>query len=296
MHLLSRLFWLPESSARMQLVYKGSVNRWECDENDHMNVRFYSRKLSETLFGGVRELGISSGLGFDDVIGSLTSQHIRYLKEARVATPLEGYAAVIEDNQLLTEIRESSSGEVLCASVNTLRGFEMKASHELPPYAGPRGLTDTDLRFSGIHLQGAKDLGFRTIGKGVIHQDECMKNGRLQLFHYMGRFSDSMPNLWGVLYPEATSETQGGAVVEYRMDYGSPLRVGDRYELVSGFRGAGAKTIHFVHLLFNSDSQQCCVSGESIGMRMDLVHRKAIEIAPSLRKTLEQLAIRSKTN
>ena len=24
----------------MQLTYRGSVNRWECDENDHLNVRF----------------------------------------------------------------------------------------------------------------------------------------------------------------------------------------------------------------------------------------------------------------
>ncbi len=279
----------------MQLVYKGSVNRWECDENDHMNVRFYSRKLSETLFGGIRELGLSASSGFDDVIGSLASQHIRYLKEARVATPLEGYAAVIEPNRLLTEIRESSSGDVLCAAVNTLKGFEMKANHELPQYAAPRGLTDPDLQFSRSSIQRAKDLGFQTIGKGVIHQDECMKNGRLQLYHYMGRFSDSMPNLWGVLYAQATTETEGGAVVEYRMDYAHPLRAGDRYELVSGFRGAGAKTIHFAHLLFNSDTQQCCVASESIGMRMDLVHRKALEISSSLRKTLEQLAIGSKT-
>ena len=279
----------------MHLVYKGSVNRWECDENDHMNVRFYSRKLSEILFCGARVLGGSTGLGFDEVIGCLSSQHIRYLKEARVATPLEGYVAAISSNQILTEIRNSSSDEVLCAAVNTLKEFDMKPSQELPEYAGPRGLADGDLRFIGNNIQQAKAMGFRTIGKGVIHQDECMKNGQLQLHHYMGRFSDSMPNLWGELYPEATSETEGGAVVEYRMDYLRPLKVGDRYELVSGFLGAGAKTIHFAHLLFNCDSQRCCVASESIGMRMDLVHRKAIEISPSLGKTLERLAIGSKT-
>ena len=172
----------------------------------------------------------------------------------------------------------------------------MKPSQGLPDYAGPRGLTDGDLRFIGNNIQQAKEIGFRTIGKGVIHQDECMKNGQLQLHHYMGRFSDSMPNLWGELYAEATSETEGGAVVEYRMDYLFPLKTGDRYELVSGFLGAGAKTIHFAHLLFNGDSQQCCVASESIGMRMDLVHRKAKEISPSLGKTLERLAIKSQTN
>ena len=74
----------------MLLSYQGSVNRWECDENDHMNVRFYVRKLSETLFNGLLELGLSNSGGFDDVVGGLSSQHFRFLKEARLALPLAG--------------------------------------------------------------------------------------------------------------------------------------------------------------------------------------------------------------
>ena len=31
------------------LTYRGSVNRWECDENDHMNVRYCVEKLYETF-------------------------------------------------------------------------------------------------------------------------------------------------------------------------------------------------------------------------------------------------------
>ena len=276
----------------MQLVYKGSVNRWECDENDHMNVRFYSRKLSEILFAGIKEQGLSVDYSFDEIVGMLRSQHIRYLNEARFAAPLEGYAAVVASDQLLTEIRDSSSGQVLCAAVNTLDVLKMKVNHALPEYAAPRGLPDEVSLFSGTPRQEAKELGFRTIGKGVIHQDECMGNGRLQLYQYMGRFSDSMPNLWGVLYPEGSTETEGGAVVEYRMNYACPLRVGERFELLSGFRDAGGKTIRFSHLLFNSDTEQCCVSSESIGLRMDLLQRKAITLSPGLLSALEEIQIK----
>ena len=35
------------------LTYRGSVNRWECDENDHMNVRYCVEKLYETFFAGL---------------------------------------------------------------------------------------------------------------------------------------------------------------------------------------------------------------------------------------------------
>ena len=152
------------------------------------------------------------------------------------------------------------------------------------------------MRFAGISITEAKKIGFRTIGKGVVHQDECMGNGHLQIHNYMGRFSDSMPNLWGVLYSEATTETEGGAVLEYRMDYARPLKSGDRYELVSGFREAGSKTIRFAHLLFDVDSQQCCVASESIGVRMDLVKRKAKAISATMKARLEKIQIHPRSD
>ena len=30
-------------------VYRGSTNQWECDEMNHMNVRFYSARFMEGL-------------------------------------------------------------------------------------------------------------------------------------------------------------------------------------------------------------------------------------------------------
>ena len=182
---------------------------------------------------------------------------------------------MITSNSVLTEIRNSSTGEVLCTALNKLADVDLTIDLPLPEHAAPRGLRDPELYFAGISMAEAKEIGFRSIGRGVIHQDECMSNGHLQIYNYMGRFSDSMPNLWGVLYPEATIETEGGAVLEYRMDYARPLKAGDCYELVSGFRESGSKTIRFARLLFDVNSQQCCVSSESIGVRMDLVERKA---------------------
>ena len=280
----------------MQSVYKGSVNRWECDENDHMNVRFYSRKLAEALYAAVSGLGLAKMLTFEEVIQRLSSQHIKYLREARVADPLEGYSGVVANNSVMTEIRNSSTGEVLCTALNKLIDMDLTIDLALPEHAAPRGLRDPELRFAGISMAEAKDIGFRSIGRGVIHQDECMSDGCLQIHNYMGRFSDSMPNLWGVLYPEATTETEGGAVLEYRMDYTRPLKAGDCYELVSGFREAGSKTIRFAHLLFDVNSQQCCVSSESIGVRMDLVERKAKTISTSMKANLEKMLIHPRSS
>lgn len=278
----------------MLLSYQGSVNRWECDENDHMNVRFYVRKLSETLFNGLLELGLPNSGGFDDVVDGLSSQHFRFLKEARLALPLAGYTAIVGVNQVLTELRDAASDEVLCAVVNTIHTSSLTASCELPKYAGPRGLKNQILEYEGSNLEEAKACGFRTVGKGAIHRDECTESGSLQLSNYMGRFSDSMPNLWGLLYPEATTETEGGAVVEYRLDYKVPLKSGDRYELVSGICDAGNKTFRFAHLLFDVETRCCCVASESVGVRLDLVARKAKEVSPTLAAKLDQYQLKSR--
>jgi hypothetical protein len=44
------------------------------------------------------------------------------------------------------------------------------------------------------------------------------------------------------------------------------------------------------------DSQQCCVSGESIGVRMDLVKRKAKAISAQLKASLEKIQIHPRSD
>lgn len=38
----------------MNLYFRGSVNRWECDENDHLNVRFFVEKHWQSLCAAAR--------------------------------------------------------------------------------------------------------------------------------------------------------------------------------------------------------------------------------------------------
>ena len=61
--------------------YLGSVNRWECDENDHLNVRFYAQKINQSVATFLHET-----LGPNTL--TITRQHLRFVQEARIATPL----------------------------------------------------------------------------------------------------------------------------------------------------------------------------------------------------------------
>ena len=79
----------------MLLSYRGSVNRWECDENDHLNVRFCEQKLWQTLAGGLLQSGLVQENQIDDLPLRLTGQHLRFQQESRIATPISGYFSVI---------------------------------------------------------------------------------------------------------------------------------------------------------------------------------------------------------
>ena len=78
---------------------------------------------------------------------------------------------------------------------------------------GQRGI-QRNLNLPGLSLDEALGLGFRVIGAGVIDSNECSTQGLLMPHHCMGRISDSMPHLWGAVFPESeASEEEGGAVV-----------------------------------------------------------------------------------
>jgi len=75
----------------MQLTYRGSVNRWECDENDHLNVRFCEHKLYQTLVSGLLANGCIDSEDVPSLPARIARQHIRFQAESRIAAPLGGY-------------------------------------------------------------------------------------------------------------------------------------------------------------------------------------------------------------
>ena len=99
-----------------------------------------------------------------------------------------------------------------------------------------------------------------------------------------------MPNLWALINKDITrgDGESGGAVLEYRMNHFSNLKVGDRFEIVSGIQSLGEKTQYMVHLMFNLDSDKMVVGSHAVGINMDLRARKAVAIPAERRVFIEQ--------
>ncbi|MCB1646223.1 MAG: hypothetical protein KDI36_12255 [Pseudomonadales bacterium] len=280
---------------------KNSVNHWETDENDHLNVRFYVRRMMQTLRLGLRDLGLTAALDEQALLRGLQTQHMRFVREARIAAPVSGWMGVLsasgEPLQILTELRHTGTGEVMAAFVHD---FSTQVNHQLqtdplPAHAGSRGIAAAPVPYARLSLEEALDKGFHRIGRALADPAECDTEGYLEPEHFMGNFSNSMPNLWAHFSPAGDAVergvTEGGAVLEYRMNYLAPLRAGEGFEIVSGVSELADKTQRFVHLLFNLNTGECCVASEAMAITMDLVARKAISIPAARRQVMEKLLL-----
>jgi len=298
-HFISLKYKTSTTMSPLAPVYFGSVNRWECDENDHLNVRFYAQKMQQTLTCGLLDLGLATPLTLDTTLQSIAAQHMRYLAEARIATPLTGLIGLLGTTEnsftVLTELHNTETGLVQASFTQTFntRLERHPASHvPLPDHAGSRGIAYRDSPFAHLSLAEALEQGFITIGRGMIQADECSADGRLLPHLYMGRVSDSMPNLWArFASPEEPglrgAGDEGGAVLEYRMTYSGSLNLGERFEVVSGVLALADKTQHFVHQLYSVETGRCVVAAEALAIAMDLKARKAMSISPSRRAAMQ---------
>jgi acyl-CoA thioester hydrolase len=150
-----------------------------------------------------------------------------------------------------------------------------------------------------LRLSEVEDYGFQAIGMGLIQAAECEPGGAMQIQHYMGRISDSMPHLWGALYAggdgaqfQLDGGDEGGAVLEYRLRYHQALRCYDRFAVMSGIAAVGAKVQRFAHLLCNADSGEVCVSAQAAAVRMDLHARRVLQLSAERQARLGERLIK----
>ena len=282
----------------MELSYRGSVNSWECDENNHLNVRFCEQKLWQTLSTGLIGSGLLRANEVDSLLSRTTRQHSRFQNESRLAAPLSGYFGVVQHDEfnVVAELRNDATGEVACSALYQVADLSLANASVLEPaqsltHALPRGIAQ-DLPFAQLTMPQALAQGFRPIGQGIIQAEECAGSGLLMLHNYMGRISASMPHLWsGFEDGSAPDPDEGGAVLEFRKRFYNPLAVSDRYVVVSGMIDVAPKVQQFGHLMFNVETQQCSLSAHAVAVRMDLVARKAKTLSLGDQTRLSALCI-----
>jgi len=302
---VSQQFETPGALPDMTPCHWGSVNQWECDENDHLNVRHFAGKINEAV-----QILLSRQFGIDaeTVPGRIRAQHIRFLNEARAATPLRVDCAVVQQDEarlsVVSLMHDNVSGKPLAGFVSDIdiSGLGPAAAADtmadIPEPARPRGIDPAAVPAVPQTWDEARAAGYRIVGRGVIARAECDDDGQMLPHAYVGRISDGMPNLWGYLNPPhsqsaRTSGELGGAALEQRLDIVAPLRRGAVYSQFSGVRALGNKTQHMAHLIFDESRQRVAATMEAVGVAMDLETRRAVPIPAERRRHLEGLLLRA---
>src|SRR5262249_15447484 len=124
------------------------------------------------------------------------------------------------------------------------RSAAKRLTIKLPAHAAPRSLDPSAAPANDISRARALELGATRIGPGMVNRDQCDVFGRLRGEHFIGRVSDSVPNLmagWRRDAGAANNVEAAGAVVEVRLVYRRFPQAGDLIEIFTGVTDVGDK-------------------------------------------------------
>lgn len=293
-------------------IWRGGVNAWECDEMGHWNTRFYVARSVEGLAWLAAELGLPGVLRLAAATTlTIREQHIRFHREARAGAALVMTAGVTEIGEteaaVLQVLRDGATGAVAATfrtrvahvsadalaplpwPENVRRRAEAFAV-EVPPEAMPRSVggestTDSD------HLQ--------VIARGLVGPALCDPFGRMRAETFIGCVAEGSRHLMDPLRTivvdahDPRPARVGGAVLEFRiLHFGWP-RLGDRFEVRSGFLGTAGNAFRLAHRLLDPDSGRLWGAMESIGVTLDLEARKIVPIGREAHLRLQAAVVQA---
>jgi acyl-CoA thioester hydrolase len=299
----------------MPEVWRGGVNAWECDENGHLNTRFYVQRAAE----GVMALFALSGLPglFRPGAAStavIREMHIRFHREALLSAPLrmtggfEGVSHAAAEVVLILDDPETA--EVKATFRARLEHLGTAGSNQprlwpagfspglvpVPPEALPRA-TGTGPAVSVASAEAAQRMGLQRIAMGVVGPDRVDSFGCLVAQGFVGAVSDGIRTLSAPLreivarHASPKPRRIGGAVVEFRVLHMKWPREGDLYEVRSGLAGVEGHVKSLVHWMLDPISGRVYGSMQSIAVDFDLDRRALIRLTPDARAELQTLCV-----
>ena len=289
-------------------TFTTAVNTWQCDENDHLNVQFYTEFGHEASAHLLAHLGLgpraqrAAGLRL-----RAADDHIRYLREFREVDPVQVISAPVEvgEHHLLVyhEISNPSDGTIAATMrrriecgrpwPDAVRARAETSRVELPEQARPRSVGKFAL--SEMSLADAERIGLIDAGRSVVTPAECDEHGELLPHHQFGRYSDAAPFLWNHLgFDRAAMQErqEGSVVVEMLNHYRRPLQAGDLLVVKSGLAAFTDKVLTFTHFLFEAETGTLAACAEAVGMKFDQRIRKIMTFTNEDRARLGERQIR----
>jgi acyl-CoA thioester hydrolase len=277
----------------------GPVNAWECDVMRHMNVQFYTGRLTEA------EAFFSASLGRGQPLLRPVEHRFRYLGEMRagdVAVAEAGKLAADADRMTLrVELRDGAGRGA--ASMESDLCFRSAEGEAVPIPAAMRAALDRlpavaparPVWSAGDWFPDPDTLARMTVlGRQEVLPWELDHTGVMPPRFLFARMASSVPFLlsaMGLDRPYMTRNGFGRAAVGYRLRYLRWPREGDCLELRSGVGEVTAKSWRFRHGFVDiADGALVCVV-EAVIVLFSMTERRSVALPDDIRTRAENISI-----
>ncbi|GAA0777778.1 thioesterase [Roseibium denhamense] len=278
------------------------VNRWECDENDHLNVQFYFSRFEEAD----RQFRQVSGLN-ETLVGTRRVRHVRYHKELRTGDLVSVQSSIAFDGPhmftVLHEMRNKVSG-VLAAtaldgyepSLNSAKVLRQRFNDFQCPMiseANPRGIPAAPAH-GKVSRDGLLAKGAEVCFLGTVLPRNIGPDGKADDQFALASCTDGVPHVWQrtpMTHSYLTENGLGRVAVEMKLTWATPLKTGDMIQVVSGFSGVQEKTFSMRHHIFESRTNRLAAVLDVVALTMDLSSRRAVSLPDDAPKAIAAMLI-----
>jgi acyl-CoA thioesterase FadM len=284
------------SAVGWQETYRGTVYRWEVDNNDHLTVAYYFAHLGDATLAVLEGLGLGSAYRERTGCRWVTVDvHARYMHELRVNDIMHitsGVLGVDGDGLRIGHKLFNSETGALCTT------FEQRLLHTGAGWAAVA--LDADARHAAAEREVAWDgparerrpqpralEGFEESARDTIKPWEIDTLGGPALSAYIHRFSAANAHAlaaFGFTPGYMRTENRGFSTFEFQCAFTGELKAGDPVVVRSALLHVGNSSMRMLHVMVNERTGGRVASLEQSGVHLDLHARRPAPLPDALRE------------
>ncbi|MFC3674539.1 thioesterase family protein [Ferrovibrio xuzhouensis] len=257
-------------------TYRGSVAAWECDQYGHMNVQFYTARISDAAASAMLAAGFGREAFEDKKLGvAAVHAEVDYLAELHAGDliRMESGVKLAEGRKLKFHHRlfNAETG-ALCMTADVLGlcfDLQNRKSVALPDdiRAGFSALLVTGEEERMPAAQPAAQDGFLATGRSPVQPWECDRMGHLNVQFYLARFAEGEKQLLAALgYGPSRRRADAVAIrpLHHRIQFRRENHEGAILTLRSGVRSVAADRLAIRHELYEAESGSLSAIAEAV--------------------------------
>ncbi|WP_257099058.1 thioesterase [Pseudovibrio flavus] len=246
--------------------------------------------------------------GFSEsIVGARRVRHVRFHAELRVAALIKVRSYVAFDGPhmlcVVHEMTEGSTGEVAATAIDgytpnpsaakQLRSRFQEFEDSMSAKAAPRGITPTP--YAGRPTpESLMESGAFITGRSTILPRDAGPEGRADDAFLTGFLSDASAHTWErtPMTTEWLDENMFGRVVlEKKLSWVSPLKVGESLYNLSAFTSVQENTFNIRDYIFEAKTNRFIAICDSVFLAMDLDKRSMVSLSKEHREALLALQV-----